>query len=139
MPFLSMVRRAWLDTRSFTQRFSAGTQNLRSCRFGSQRRLVLLLACDTLLPLRTLLPVTWHTRAMMLSSDSAWPAEYRPGGYITRCRKVPFQAPASRPRRRPHGGPAKNQAGKHSRAGDDAAIERAAAAHPCHNSASLPE
>src|SRR5215469_6333460 len=67
MPFLSIVRRAWLETRSFTQRFSLGTQNRRSCRFGNQRRRVLLLACETLLPVCTPFPVTWHTRAMMTS------------------------------------------------------------------------
>src|SRR6185437_7923251 len=68
MPFLSMVRRALPDTRSFTQRFSLATQNRRSCRLGSQRRRVLLLACETLLPVVAPLPVTWHTRAMAFSS-----------------------------------------------------------------------
>src|SRR5579883_1370871 len=68
MPFLSIVRRAWVETRSFTQRFSLGTQKRRSCRFGSQRRRVLLLACDTLLPDCARLPVTWHTLATAYSS-----------------------------------------------------------------------
>jgi hypothetical protein len=56
MPFLSIVRSAFDDTLSFTQRFSLGTQKRRSCRFGSQRRLVLLLAWETLLPERERLP-----------------------------------------------------------------------------------
>src|SRR5579884_1290108 len=68
MPFLSMVRSAWVDTRSFTQRFSLGTQKRRSCRFGSQRRRVLLLACDTLLPDSARLPVIWQTLAIVPTS-----------------------------------------------------------------------
>src|SRR5690348_18463633 len=68
MPFLSIVRRAWDETRSFTQRFSLGTQKRRSCRFGSQRRRVLLLACDTLLPDCARLPVTWQTLAIVPTS-----------------------------------------------------------------------
>src|ERR1700756_3831558 len=64
MPFLSIVRRAWVDTLSLIQRFSLGTQKRRSCRFGSQRRLVLLFACDTLCPDCARLPVTWQTLAM---------------------------------------------------------------------------
>src|SRR5215475_8624943 len=67
-----MVRRAWVETRSFTQRFSLGTQKRRSCRFGSQRRRVLLLACDTLLPDCARLPVTWQTFAIRTSSW-IWP------------------------------------------------------------------
>src|SRR5579859_6192118 len=63
-----MVRRAWVETRSFTQRFSLGTQKRRSCRFGSQQRRVLLLACDTLLPDCERLPVTWQTLAIVPSS-----------------------------------------------------------------------
>src|SRR5690606_40152551 len=62
MPFLSMVRMAAVETRSFTQRFSLATQNRRSCRFGRKRRRVLLLAWETLLPVCTPLPVTWQTR-----------------------------------------------------------------------------
>src|SRR4249919_3383601 len=63
-----MVRRALVETRSFTQRFSLGTQKRRSCRFGSQRRRVLLLACDTLLPDCARLPVTWQTLAIVRTS-----------------------------------------------------------------------
>src|SRR5215471_8400955 len=44
MPFLSMVRSALLVSRRLTQRFSLSTQNLRRCRFGMNRRLVLLWA-----------------------------------------------------------------------------------------------
>src|SRR5690554_359011 len=62
MPFLSMVRSAAVETRSFTQRFSLATQNRRSCRFGMKRRRVLFIACDTLLPVVVRLPVTWQTR-----------------------------------------------------------------------------
>src|SRR3569832_704503 len=69
MPFLSIVRRALVETRSFIQRFSLGTQKRRSCRFGSQRRRVLLFACDTLLPDCARLPVTWQTFAIRTSSD----------------------------------------------------------------------
>src|SRR6185437_16341945 len=68
MPFLSIVRRALVETRSFTQRFSLGTQKRRSCRFGRQRRRVLLLACDTLLPDCARLPVTWQTLAIVPTS-----------------------------------------------------------------------
>src|SRR5690606_41115958 len=66
MPFLSMVRMALAETRRRTQRFSLSTQNRRDCRLGKKRRLVLLLACETLLPVRGPLPVTWHTRAMII-------------------------------------------------------------------------
>src|SRR6478735_10362132 len=52
------------------QRFSLGTQNLRSCRFGSQRRLVLLLAWETLLPESAFFPVTWQTLDMRTSQIS---------------------------------------------------------------------
>ena len=62
MPFLSMVRIAAAETRSFTQRFSLATQNRRSCRFGRKRRRVLFIACETLLPVVVRLPVTWQTR-----------------------------------------------------------------------------
>src|SRR5690606_24260632 len=65
MPFLSMVRRALVDTRRRAQRFSDSTQNRRDCRLGRKRRLVLLFACETLLPTIGPLPVTWHTRAMV--------------------------------------------------------------------------
>jgi hypothetical protein len=58
MPFLSMVRRPALDTRRLTQRFSVSTQKRRYCRFGRKRRLVLLLAWDTLFPTIGALPVT---------------------------------------------------------------------------------
>src|ERR1700722_3578854 len=68
MPFLSMVRRALVETRNFTQRFSVATQKRRSCRFGSQRRRVLLLACDTLLPDCARLPGTWQTVAIVRTS-----------------------------------------------------------------------
>src|SRR5688500_4266456 len=62
MPFLSMVRSACAETFSLIQRFSLATQKRRSCRFGRKRRRVLLFACETLLPVCTPLPVTWHTR-----------------------------------------------------------------------------
>ncbi len=62
MPFLSIVRTAHVETRSLTQRFSLATQKRRLCRFGKKRRRVLLLAWETLLPVCTRLPVTWHTR-----------------------------------------------------------------------------
>src|SRR3546814_4159447 len=61
MPFLSMVRMAAAETRSFTQRFSLATQKRRSCRLGRKRRRVLLLACETLLPLITRLRSEEHT------------------------------------------------------------------------------
>src|SRR5436305_683769 len=40
IPFLSIVRRAWAETRSLIQRFSLATQKRRSCRFGMNRRRV---------------------------------------------------------------------------------------------------
>src|SRR5690606_13277817 len=64
MPFLSIVRMAFAVTRRRTQRFSLSTQHRRACRLGRKRRLVLLFACETLLPTIGPLPVTWHTRAM---------------------------------------------------------------------------
>src|SRR6185369_17493885 len=68
MPRLSMVRRPALEMRRLIQRFSLSTQNRRYCRFGRNRRLVLLLAWDTLLPTCGFLPVTWQTRAMTCSN-----------------------------------------------------------------------
>ena len=65
MPNLSIVRKAALETRMRTQRFSLSTQKRRDCKLGKKRRLVLLLACYTLLPVIGRLPVTTHTRAMV--------------------------------------------------------------------------
>src|SRR5690606_21482304 len=73
MPFLSMVRRAAAETRSFTQRFSEATQKRRSCRLGRKRRRVLLFACETLLPVCTPLPVTWQTRDIRTSKGLVSP------------------------------------------------------------------
>src|SRR5471032_755218 len=94
IPFLSMVRSAFVETRSFTQRFSLGTQKRRSCRFGSQRRRVLLLACDTLLPDCARLPVTWQTLAIVRTSIMNGPplaravsAQRKTAGYF-RCTKA---------------------------------------------------
>src|ERR1700674_869236 len=67
IPFLSMRRSPALVRRIFTQRFSLSTQNLRYCRFGRKRRLVLLFAWDTWCPLRGALPVTWQTRDIGIS------------------------------------------------------------------------
>src|ERR1700710_1528934 len=64
MPFLSISRSAALETRSRTQRFSVSTQKRRYCRFGRNRRLVLLLAWETLFPTIGPLPVTSQTRAI---------------------------------------------------------------------------
>src|SRR3954470_17664116 len=68
MPFLSIRRTAALETRRRTKRFSLSTQKRRYCRFGRNRRLVLLLAWETLFPTIGPLPVTSHTRAMKHSS-----------------------------------------------------------------------
>src|SRR4051812_32353341 len=68
IPFLSIRRSAALETRRRTQRFSVSTQKRRYCRFGRNRRLVLLLAWETLFPTIGPLPVTSHTRAMKHSS-----------------------------------------------------------------------
>src|SRR5690606_1626674 len=78
MPFLSMVRRAAVETRSFTQRFSEATQKRRSCRLGRKRRRVLLLACETLLPVCTPLPVTWQTRDIRTSEGLVSPIAREP-------------------------------------------------------------
>src|ERR1035437_4929986 len=64
MPFLSIKRRPAQEMRRRTQRFSLSTQKRRYCRFGRNRRLVLLLAWDTLFPTIGFFPVTWQTRAM---------------------------------------------------------------------------
>src|SRR5688572_16359591 len=70
MPFLSMVRRAAVETRSLIQRFSEATQKRRSWRFGRKRRRVLFMACETLLPVVVRLPVTWHTRDIRTSKGN---------------------------------------------------------------------
>src|SRR5690606_37734768 len=72
MPFLSMVRRALVETRSLLQRFSRATQKRRSCRFGMRRRRVLFMACETLFPVVVRLPVTWHTRAITHLVEFDW-------------------------------------------------------------------
>src|SRR4051812_5325368 len=64
IPFLSIRRTAALVTRRRTQRFSFSTQKRRYCRFGRNRRLVLLLAWETLFPTIGPLPVTSQTRAI---------------------------------------------------------------------------
>src|SRR5438270_7630917 len=64
MPFLSIRRRPALEMRRRTQRFSLSTQKRRYCRFGRNRRLVLLLAWETLFPTIGPLPVTSQTRAI---------------------------------------------------------------------------
>src|SRR3954464_9092518 len=64
MPFLSISRSAAPETRRRTQRFSVSTQKRRYCRFGRNRRLVLLLAWETLFPTIGPLPVTSQTRAI---------------------------------------------------------------------------
>src|SRR6476620_6368814 len=69
MPFLSISLSAALETRRRTQRFSVSTQKRRYCRFGMNRRLVLLLAWETLFPTIGPLPVTSQTRAMKHSPD----------------------------------------------------------------------
>src|ERR1700709_1750380 len=66
MPFLSISRSAAPETRRRTQRFSVSTQKRRYCRFGRNRRLVLLLAWETLFPTIGPLPVTSQTRDMRL-------------------------------------------------------------------------
>src|SRR6185437_6830902 len=68
MPFLSIVRSAALVSRRLIQRLSLSTQNRRRCRLGMKRRLVLLLAWETLLPTIGAFPVTWQTRAIARSS-----------------------------------------------------------------------
>jgi hypothetical protein len=65
MPFLSIKRKAALETRKRTQRFSLSTQKRRYCRLGMNRRRVLLWAWETLFPDMGFLPVTSHTFAMI--------------------------------------------------------------------------
>jgi hypothetical protein len=72
MPRLSMMRKPWLETRRRTHRFSLSTQNRRSCRFGLNSRLVLLLAWETLWPTIRRLPVTWHTLDMVNLYSPGW-------------------------------------------------------------------
>tara|TARA_B100000315_G_C14595063_1_gene598418 strand:- start:3865 stop:4131 length:267 start_codon:yes stop_codon:yes gene_type:complete len=68
-----MILKPWWETRNFTQRFSLGTQNRRSWIFGLKTRLVLLLACETLLPDIARFPVTWQTLAMALTLNAINP------------------------------------------------------------------
>ena len=56
-PRTSRPRPSALVSRSRIQRLSLSSQNLRRCRLGRKRRLVLLLACETLLPTIGALPV----------------------------------------------------------------------------------
>src|SRR5215217_3153519 len=79
IPFLSIRRTAALQTRRRTQRFSFSTQKRRYCRFGRNRRLVLLLAWETLFPTIGPLPVTSQTRAIGTLLNS------RPGTYREPC------------------------------------------------------
>lgn len=69
IPFLSIVRNAAFDRRRLIHRFSFSSQNLRLCKFGKKRRLFLLLAWDTLFPVNGFLPVTSHTRAMLMHPE----------------------------------------------------------------------
>src|SRR5687768_5041852 len=96
MPFLSMVRSAAWLTRRRTQRFSFSTQKRRLCRLGRNRRLVRLFAWETLFPVIGRLPVTSHTRAMMLAPNSAKPALYHEPGALLKV----FRG-AGQPSRRP--------------------------------------
>src|SRR3990167_4453422 len=59
-----MVRRQALDTRMLIQRFSPSIQKRRYCKFGRNRRLVLVLAWDTLFPTIGFFPVIWQPGAM---------------------------------------------------------------------------
>src|SRR5690606_41494390 len=66
------------------ERWSEASQMRRSCGLGRNRRRVLLLACETLLPVCTLLPVTWQTRDIRTSKGLVSPiaretAAPRPG------------------------------------------------------------
>ena len=72
MPTLVMILIAFALTFNFNQRFSVGTQKRFTCKLGSKRRRVLLLACETLLPDMGLLPVTAQTFAM-INSFQAFP------------------------------------------------------------------
>jgi hypothetical protein len=51
MPFLLIVLIPRAETLIRIQRYSLVRENLFLCRFGRNRRFVLLFACDTLLPL----------------------------------------------------------------------------------------
>src|SRR3954452_10288226 len=70
IPFLSIRRTAALETRRRTKRFSLSTQKRRYCRFRRNRRLVLLLAWETLFPTIGPLPVTSQTRDIGNSPSS---------------------------------------------------------------------
>jgi len=65
-----------LDKRNLIQRFSLSTQNLRCCKLGRKRRLVLLLAWETWWPNMGFLPVTSHTRDMTTHSRILKKAHY---------------------------------------------------------------
>ena len=75
MPTLVMILIAFALTFNFNQRFSVGTQKRFTCKLGSKRRRVLLLACETLLPDMGRLPVTAQTLAMVNLFQSS--PEYR--------------------------------------------------------------
>src|SRR4026208_839289 len=87
MPFLSIVRRPALVRRRLIQRFSLSTQNRRRCRLGMKRRLVLLLACETLLPTIGAFPVTWQTRAIARSSKRVRLCRSKADYYAAKLRK----------------------------------------------------
>ena len=65
-PFLFIVRSAEVETFRETQTPCDSKKNLFVFKFGKNLRLVLLLACDTLLPTCVLLPVIWQTFAIVL-------------------------------------------------------------------------
>src|SRR6185295_13803625 len=96
MPFLSIVRSPALVRRRLTQRFSLSTQKRRRCRFGRNRRGVLLFACETWWPTIGALPVTWQTRAIarslfVIRLVPALGGRWRP----KRCSKADYYPPKS--------------------------------------------
>jgi len=64
MPFLLMMRIPFAEMRILTQRFSPATQKRWVCKFGKKRRLVRLLAWDTLFPETGRFPVIRQTLDM---------------------------------------------------------------------------
>jgi len=59
-----MVRRAEVETRSFTQRLPSAHHRRRSCRFTCCSFLVRTWEWLTAMPLLARLPVSWQTRDM---------------------------------------------------------------------------
>jgi hypothetical protein len=66
-PILSINFSPRIEILKVTCRFWLGSHKRRFCKLGKNRRLVLLLAWETLLPVRGRLPVNLHTLLILIA------------------------------------------------------------------------